>query len=229
MYSLTTNTVLAESISSVIPSMKTGSLNTGWGWATSGYRTGFWMNCSTADRSSVTMTFQNTDEKKLYNVILDGTNRQYGSKLVQPELAGVYNAYNIGRAAAYIYCKIWAYNIANSDRYLTIDLNPANVCDGSVASLDLGKLVRGTTQYATLALSTTANGRITVTGNDIDTTGVLKLQNSPEITVTPQSSLNIKNNAWTSSDGGIPLIVKISRNAKATKYTSYLTATINCE
>lgn len=208
-----------------------GQIDTGWGWATSGGATGLWMNCYASPKSDgVDMTLKNYRDGVNYSIILDGRDHQYGAKLVQERPAGWYNAYNSNTTPITIKCHAWAYYIANSDLYYTIEIPPATKCWGFTRNLDLGDVMRGTEHNWTLLLFSYGGGRITVTSNDIDSNGVLRFQNNPEITVTPRSSLNIKNNTWiTAGDTGIPLTVKIGNNARVTKFTSYLTAKITCD
>ncbi|AZI53719.1 hypothetical protein CBF16_22880 (plasmid) [Pantoea agglomerans] len=122
-------------------------------------------------------------------------------------------------------------DVAHSSK--PVILGEVKTCGATVNNLDID-LMRGENKSFLLSLpkTGTAEGTITITGQDLTAEGVLLLGGDATIKAVPTDSSYIDSNGnWVAGPDettGIPLSISVGNDAPPGVHTSVMTATINC-
>lgn len=114
-----------------------------------------------------------------------------------------------------------------------VTIPASTTCSATVNDLVLPQLTPGTTTSATMPINKTGASSVSITSNDLNSSGTLLLGNKDFLTVTPTSTsyIDSTSGAWTSGAAlnDIPLLVTTGSAATAGTYKSDMTATLTCE
>ncbi|SFT84408.1 hypothetical protein SAMN05192562_102439 [Kosakonia arachidis] len=193
--------------------------------------TGLWYHCKGSGGGGLSGTVYNTYDGKVCDLQF-GKDTQCGATNLYSDGKRVYVVIkNDASSPRTLTCDSWGYGVSYSRVTNQIAaVEAAKTCSANVSSLDSGRIFPGLSRSIMLPVTTSGNGRVTFTGNDIGENGVLSIDN-PQLTITPVNAKNMGRYSWLSSPGdtGISLNLKTNAMTGAGQFTSYLTATLTCD